>query len=226
MKHLYFLIILFIGYTGYGQEVTYPNFKGRLLNETTNFGNYKIIAQTKGDFNNDGLDDVALVVQCVDSVLLKRCHTCYPVKNTPRLLLVAVNTPTGAKIVYQNNTFVLLGDEGGMETDFQPQLSIERQQFLLMYQFTRGNLTYTFDYALENLYVAQVQSNGVTGGTGEYEFDRYDFKSGTVVCKTGFIDGETEIEKTFSFTLPIPTLSEYQSYYREEKEMVPGHSLF
>lgn len=209
------IIISFIGLFGYSQneEYQYPNFIGQSLKTILENKNWEILANASGDLNEDKVSDKAIILQSKDSIIEKRCKSCYRLKNKPRIIIVLLNKNDRYKVISQNNKFIARGDEGGMLPYLEPELSIKDGQLEIFYQYTRSNQSYTFEYRKNEMVIVYAESNGVEAASGDFENDKFDFRKQEIVSTTGNISDEIDLTKIIKFNNKPKTLSEFDEMY-------------
>lgn len=207
------LIILFLSFyiSGFYQNIDsiYPNFVGKHLSEIKQNSDWKLLEKVSGDLNKDNLDDMAIILESIDSIPEKRCSHCKLVKKKPRIILVLFNLDGTQRVKVQNNEFIARGDEGGMSTYIEPQLSIKNGLLSIYYQFTRSNQSYTFRYKNNRMEIVRAESRGVHSAIGNYENDKFDFINGTLTSETGNISEQESESKIIEFDKKPKSLSEF-----------------
>jgi uncharacterized ubiquitin-like protein YukD len=176
----------------------YPNFIGQTLDAIENNSEWNVLKKSSGDLNKDGLNDLTLILESKDSIPEKRCSGCKLLKTKPRIIVVLLNQNGGEKVIIQNNKFIARGDEGGMLPYLEPDLSIKNGLLTIYYQFTRSNQSYVFKFKNNQMEIVSAESNGVHSASANFEYDKYDFKKGEIITKTGNISQDktkTEIIK-------------------------------
>lgn len=201
---LLFLIYFVLGISQ-NKKTIFPNFIGQNLSEIENNSDWKVLQKSIGDLNKDELNDVSLILGSKVSILEKRCPDCKLLKSKPRIIVVLINNET--KI--QNNKFIARGNEGGMLPYLEPKLIIKDGFLSINYQFTRGNQSYTFEYLSNKLLITEAENNGVHSASGNFENDKYDFKTGKIISKIGNISEEKIITKIITFDIKPKSLSEF-----------------
>ena len=113
--------------------------------------------------NNDRVKDVAIVIQTKDSILEKRCNSCYASYKKGRILLILLSKGIDTTVVFQHNTFIARPDEGAMVPNLEPDLSIEQNKLTIDYQYVRGHTSYIFKLTQNDLELIAAKSSGVSG---------------------------------------------------------------
>jgi len=193
----------------------HPNFMGQSIREVENNPDWKVLRKAKGDLNQDGLLDAAIILKSKDSILTETRDHSFPDlrKNIPRIVLVLINQNSTNKVMSQNNKFIQLDDEGGMLMNLEPDLAIENGLLTIAYQYTRGVQSYTFEYNNDCMMIKYVKSFGVSGGVHEDFF--YDFASNEIIEKKkndNFPDKSWKT-KIIQFNDKAKCLSEFEYIY-------------
>ncbi len=210
-----FSLLCFLGYSQ-NNEFNYPNFIGQNLNSIENNSDWEILQKAAGDLNNDQLEDLSIILESKDSIFEKRCFDCYLLKNKPRIILVLLSE-NGNKIVnIQNNKFIARGDEGGMTNYIEPELKIENHLLTISYQYTRSNQSYTFEFENNQMEIISAESNGVESASGNFENEKFDFKKGEIISKTGNISQENDKTEIIKINIKPKSLSDFQEMYEWE----------
>ena len=208
------LTLLFLGFFILGcsqnNESIYPNFIGQNLNTIENNSDWEILKKSSGDFNKDGFNDFALILESNGSILEKRCSDCKLLKNKPRIIVILLNQNNIDTAIIQNNKFIARGDEGGMLPHLEPELSIENGLLNIYYQFTRSNQSYTFEFDNNHMVIVKAESNGVHSASGNFENDKYDFKKEEIISETGNISQEKVKTEIIKFDIKPKSLSEFE----------------
>lgn len=214
------ILILFFIYHALGftqnKESIYPNFREKYFNEVKKNSDWKVLQKVSDDLNKDGLDDIALILESIDSIPEKRCSDCRLLKNKPRIILVLFNQNGKQKVKIQNNKFIARGDEGGMSPYIEPELSIKNGLLNIYYQFTRSNQSYTFEFKNNKMEIVRAESMGVHSASGNYENDKFDFIKGTLTSKTGNISEDKSQSKIIKIEKKPKTLSEFGRMFEWE----------
>ena len=157
-----------------------------------------------GDLNNDGTDDVVLVLQCQDTIpgdTTGASGTNAP----PRKLVVLFAEGAGYSLAVDNDRFILRADEGGW---FDPFEGMEVKDGALNISFYGGSAwrysnTYTFQW-LEGAFMliaAETVSYHVAEGNGEKH--NYDFLTHRGSTTTGNMTEADAANKTTWKDLPM-----------------------
>ncbi|WP_250436117.1 hypothetical protein [Hanstruepera flava] len=211
-----FLAFVFVNGLSQTNSFIYPDFIGETFESINNNLDWKILVNAKGDLNNDNLEDLALVLESKDSVLEKRCTGCKILKQKPRVILVLINEDNTPKVIVQNNKFIARGDEGGMATYIEPELSIEDGLLTIFYEYTRSNQSYTFKKVKNNFKIVSAKSMYVHAASGNYENDEFDFLNNKIISKTGNISLEGEKIEVLEIKVKPKGLSEFGEMYEWE----------
>ncbi|CAL2081888.1 conserved hypothetical protein [Tenacibaculum sp. 190524A05c] len=218
MKKKILLQITFIlsGIVTYSQTNSiYPDFTKHSLNKVIKDENWKILIKAEGSLNKNKQKDVVLVLESKDSLIEQRIGERAR-KNLPRILVVFLDD----KIIVQNNTFIARGDEGGMLLNLKPEISIDKNELTIYYQYTRGNQSYTFNMVKNNLCLIKAQSHDVHSSSGDTEGMFYDFKKKSLTITKGNISSASEKDEKEIYTIELKNglkkLSEFTEMYKWE----------
>lgn len=197
-------------------EVNYPKFIGQYLIMIENNSQWKILKEANGDLNNDGLEDLTLILESKNSILEKRCLNCKIFKTKPRIILVFLNDGENQKTIIQNNTFIARGDEGGMLINIEPELSIKNGMLKIYYQYVRSNQSYTFEFINNQMKLVGAESNGVHSVSGDFESKKFDFIQQEIITTTGNISREGDKTEILKIDVKLKSLSEFDEMYEWE----------
>jgi hypothetical protein len=143
------------------------------------------IDSTRGDLNQDKLDDLALIFEFHAAVKEKRAYgdnttDLITELQKPRILAVYFKNKnsTGYTLSLQNNDFILRSDEGGMLGDPLQPMTISENKIQLNFQ-GGGNwkwvLNYAFLYQNKEWYLAEANNLSTHKVTGEMSSKSYNF---------------------------------------------------
>ncbi len=222
---LFILFLLVLSFSSFSQKgvFSFPNFMSQTFSDVQNNPNWNILSKASGDLNLDEHRDLTLVLETRDSVFEKRCSGCKLLKNKPRVLLVLLGDEISYKVFIQNNKFIARGDEGGMASYIQPELSIRNNNLIIYYQFTRSNISYSFEYAKGKMIINRARVNSVQSATGDFEGNIYNFKKKNIIVTTGNISEEEDEVDTLKLSVQPKTLSKFQEMM--EWEVAPDKYL-
>lgn len=112
---------------------------------------WKILASDVGDLNGDGLLDLAIAMECEDTIRHVRPGGTTSLTR-PRTLLIALGAgQSHYKALIRNNDFLMRSDE---DPGAPPELALEisdARSLTLRYQFQRGKAWFTFALAQDQL---------------------------------------------------------------------------
>ncbi len=202
------LFLVCISFRPQDEKFAYPDFKARLSKKEA--ASWKVLKKTTGDLNNDGIEDLAVIYETIDSVGNFRCTTAYIDTVPARSLVVFLSSGKHLLKIVQNNDFIARANEGGMLTYLEPEIVIEKSQLKISYQYTRSNETYTFSLVNDSLRLIELYRGGISSaGMGSTEFTWVDFDNNSVVIEKGFIDSDTSEIDTFRLNATrLKTLNE------------------
>jgi len=121
---LFILLIAFVN-SIHAQTFSYPqiNKTGKSIHDFVPAG-WTILQSVKGDLNKDGLPDVVLVLQHIDTVQLitVKDDDKDTVTTKPRLLAIVFKNErtTGYSLAQQSNTFILTNEQKYMDDPLEP----------------------------------------------------------------------------------------------------------
>ena len=216
MKNKLIIIVLISCFTiGYAQnnKSVFPNFMGQDSMTISKNANWKILVKSIGDLDKDKHNDCVLILESKESILEKRCSDCKLLKNKPRIILVLINTNGKLITTIQNNNFIARGNEGGMAPYIEPELFIKNGFLTIFYQYTRGNMSYSFKYKNNDMLIVNAISNRVEAASGNYEFDTYDFKKRKIIVKKGNIAQNNEATEIIKIKKTPQKLTEFKEMY-------------
>lgn len=122
-----------------------------------------------GDLNRDGTDDVALVLQCQDTIPGDTTGRAGASPAPPRKLVVLMAMEGQYRLVLDNDRFVLRADEGGL---FDPFAGVAIEAGMLVLRFYGGSAlrysnSYTFRYARSGFRMTAAEAVSYHAATGE-----------------------------------------------------------
>ena len=171
MKNIIVLFILLaVVSASYCQAFNYPVIqpRGKSINDFIP-SNWILKDSSVGDLNGDHIKDMALVIQCKDTVNEFRPDSSFH-KAKPVVLLIFFKNSSGLfHLVLQNNTVILRSGEGGWDDDPYRKLDISKQILSITFDVNRGFSTYKFKYQNENFFligaIDEITGHGETSHT-------------------------------------------------------------
>ena len=139
----------------------------------------------------------------------------------PRIIVVLLHKNGENKVVFQNNKFILLADEGGMLPYLGPELSIAKGFLIIKYQYTRSTLSYTFEYDTNQMLIRKAEKKGTSGGL--YEDFVYDFVKTLIIEKKKNGEYGKWYTKYLKIKEKAKSLSEFEHAY--DWELAENHYL-
>lgn len=182
----------------------YPDFTNISYSQISENNEWKILTSVEGDLNKDSLVDLVLILESTDSIFEKRCESCDSLRNKARIILVLLQEADTHRVILQNNHFIARPDEGGMLSFLEPEISIKNHQLIISYEYTRGNIAYTFAYEKDDLVLLDARSAGVSGGY--FESDHFDFTNKMILSESGSISDES----TNTDTIPMNHIERFR----------------
>lgn len=214
------LILLIPGFlmatVGYGQDTLFPDFVGKDHERIENTEGWEVLTWAEGDLNQDGIDDLSIILESADSVSESRCESCKSVMTRPRIILVLISTRGVLKVISQNNEFIARANEGGMTSDLIPSLSIKEGLLIITYEYVRSSTTYRFVYMYQKMILVSAEISGIHAVTGDFEKHIFNFQMGEMITITGNISREREDERRQRINVSPRTLAEFGRMYEWE----------
>jgi len=200
------------------KKIVYPDFTNSTFSEIENNKGWKILVFAKGYLNLDTQNDFAVVLESKDSVFEYRHNQVKKQKNKARIILVMINVNNQLKVISQNNVFIARPDEGGMLPYLAPEIFIKNNQLTIYYQYTRANISYSFEYENNQMVLIEAKSTGVTSATGDFESDHFDFKKKRIVSEAGHISSDVSKKEIhlMKSDIELKKLSEFKQMYEWE----------
>lgn len=200
------------------QESIYPDFTNSPFSEINNQKDWEILVSAKGLLNTDTKEHLAIVLESKESVFEYRDNQLKKRKNKARVILILMNVNDQLKVISQNNVFIKRPDEGGMLPYIAPELFIKNKQLIISYQYTRGNISYTFEYENNDMILIEAKSAGVTSATGNFESDYFNFKKKHIVSVTGHISSDVDKKEIHPMKsdIELKKLSDFKQMYEWE----------
>lgn len=177
-----------------------------------------------GDLNNDQVDDVAFVLQCLDSLEGDTTGRTGWSPVPPRKLVVLLAMPDGYRLVQDNDRFILRADEGGW---FDPYEGMAIADGLLVIRFYGGSAwrysrSYSFRYGRGGFHLVAAETADYHATSGEGAAYRIDFINHRMEVTTGNITEEEETNETTVKELPPDGLRSFSTFARPFTWMIDG----
>ncbi|MEE1943922.1 hypothetical protein VRU48_02305 [Pedobacter sp. KR3-3] len=147
--------------------------------------NWKAIDTAYGDLNNDGLEDMALVLEYNFPVTERRAYGDSETElikefQKPRILAIFFKQKpsNGYQLVLQNNNFILRSEEGGALGEPFKELSIKNNTLNLLFEGGndwRWKLAYEFKYQHKQWALIKANNTYYNITSGEISDKTYDF---------------------------------------------------
>ncbi|EGO63794.1 lysozyme inhibitor LprI family protein [Acetonema longum] len=142
---------------------------------------WKLIKQASGDLNEDGLDDIAGVIE-YDAPYRRGLEEA-----PPRILFIALKEKNGYRLSIQKNKFILKADEGGVWGDPFHSISVDRGSCLITF-YGGSNYRWAYDlrfrYQNEGWYLIGFTAENWYTGTGNGEKEDYNLLTGVEIIST------------------------------------------
>lgn len=153
---------------------------------------WKLIKNTSGDLNRDGLDDIAGVIEYKNN---------YPKDSEEapsRILLIALQEKDHYRLSVQTEKAILTADQGGVWGDPLESLSVNRGSILINFyggSNYRWAYRYRFRYQNKAWYLIGATITSYFTGTGEGTTEDYNLLTGFMIVTTIDKNGKSQ-EKT------------------------------
>jgi hypothetical protein len=210
---IFFLTILFN--VSYGQTFLYPAIKlnGQSITDFIPPG-WSVLDSVYGDLNNDGLKDIAIILQHKDSVSLVNTLED-TVLTQPRILLILFKNTANNKffLIEQSNSFIINHDNAVMDDPYQDIaidkgiLKIDIHLFYSMGSWYSTNSTYKFRYEGKEFKLIGADLSTIHRGTLDYENYSYNF----LTKKRSYSKGNEE-KGTKKTTLKSFSLTSFKTF--------------
>jgi hypothetical protein len=217
------LLFILVSFKSQENDFVYPDFQAKMSKAAA--AKWKILKKTIGDINQDGIQDMAVIYETRDSVEQYRCTSEYKTKIPARVIAMYLNDGIRFKKILQNNDFIARADEGGMLPFLEPEISISKNELLILFQYTRSNTSYSFKLLNDSLRLISAFSGGVSSpGAGSTEFNTFDFIKKWIIQEKGFVYSDTSKTDTIRFHIDrLKTLNELKCMYTYE--VIPDFDL-
>jgi hypothetical protein len=156
---------------------------------------WTVIDQTYGDLNNDGLADLAIILEydkAIDETRVYGDNSSAIIKETqkPRILALFFKDKSSGNyyLSTQNNDFILRSEEGGKMGDPLQKIAIKDQQLYLRFQGGsewRWELGYTFKFENKDWFLTSAINLYFNQNTGDMTERVYDFKTRELFTTVG-----------------------------------------
>lgn len=217
MKHTFLILFsLFLIKGTFAQTFKFPELpqQGKLANLVPS--NWKIIDSVSGDLNNDGIKDLALILEFYRPVKESRAYGDNTTEiiteiQKPRILAIYFRrSATGSyKLVTQNNNFILRSEEGGISGDPLRAAVIKDNKLNLSFEGGgnwRWKLNYAFKYSHGEWVLENANNYAYNEESGEMTDRQYDFLKQKKTTISGKIHnrstGNQSVEQAFPNKTP------------------------
>ncbi|WP_121965673.1 hypothetical protein [Myroides sp. N17-2] len=152
---------------------------------------FEIQHEAKGDLNNDGLKDYAIV-------LTDKTHLY-----DERPMLIVLQQTDGTYRLDKMSKVVMPSKYFKASNYDNEEITIEKHQLVihLYNEYASGNTKYKFSYQDKELYLSQLDD--YSRGSGIHIFLSVDFFSEKIKLETGDANTDPETEKTEYFDMPV-----------------------
>lgn len=213
MKHTFLILLSFFFINGtFAQAFKFPELphQGQLSDLTPS--NWKIIDSVSGDLNNDGIKDLALILEFYRPVKESRAYGDNTTEiiteiQKPRILAIYFRrSATGSyKLITQNNNFILRSEEGGISGDPLRAMTIKNNQLNLSFEGGgnwRWKLNYAFKYTNKEWQLETANNYAFNEESGEMNDRQYDFLKQKKITITGKIHNRSTGNKSVKQAFP------------------------
>jgi len=155
---------------------------------------WKVMVQASGDLNQDGRDDLAVIIERLETAKHERAcgKEGYDSHAAPRILLIALAADGGYQLAGSDNGVVLRSDEGGVWGDPFQSLEIARGTVVLTHyagSAWRWGVVQRFRFQNEGWYlIGHTESSHHTVSEQMSEYD-YNLSTGKVAIKATSAEG-------------------------------------
>jgi hypothetical protein len=143
---------------------------------------WKLVKQTSGDINRDGLIDIAGVLE------LNKSYNPRVELAPPRILFIALKKPNGLyHLLVQSNKAILKADEGGIWGDPFDSIAVKNGTFIIYFyggSNHRWSLIYTFKFQKNSMYLVEAEKVNYFNVTGEGTKINYYLLTGIMLKST------------------------------------------
>ncbi len=215
----FIVLFLLLGKIGIAQSFAYPVIasEGKSVADFIPKG-WAVLDSSSGDLNKDKIDDVAMVLQYIDSVAFVNEFDTTVAR--PRMLIVLFKQGGAWRLAEQSNTFILMNDNPSMD---EPLASISAGgnvlsvRFHLWYSMGSWYVTdteYKFRYSGNGFELIGAENSSFHRATHDYENLSYNFLTKKYSITIG--NDESGKAKTKWYKLPegkLKTLKELEKPY-------------
>ena len=143
---------------------------------------WNLIKKATGDLNNDGLEDIAGVIE-----YNKPYNKSALEKAPPRILFIALREKNGYRLSIQTEKAILKADQGGVWGDPFESISVNRGSLLIKFyggSNYRWAYNYRFSYQNASWNLIGYTSNSWYTGTGAGKREDYNLLTGIMIVST------------------------------------------
>ncbi len=225
-QSLIFILSIFF-HASYGQTFLYPVIKSS-VQRIVDFvpAGWTILDSAYGDLNKDELNDAAIILQHIDSVLLVN-NSEDTVLTQPRILLLIFKNSANNKfsLKKQSNSFILKHDNDIMDDPYQGIaidkgiLKIDFHIFYKMGSWFSTSSTYKFRYDGKDFKLFGADYSTFDWATLDYDDFSYNFLTKKRTCSKGNDQSGTKKTTLKTFTLiSLKTFNTFKEPYSWEIE--------
>ncbi len=187
---------------------------------------WKIIANAEGSLQDNEDNDVAIVIQLLDSENVKIWED-FGIRSldaNPRILFILLKEGDEYKLIEQSNTFILSHEEFNMTDPFQTieinegVLQIDFELFSTMGSWSMSTASHKFKYDGQDFILINSDVNNLHRGSGEFERREYNFLTKTVLIKSGTLSVDEKEESRVFMIENLITLKTFKRPFELEIE--------
>lgn len=183
---------------------------------------WTVVDQAYGDLNNDGLADLAVILEydkAIDETRVYGDNSSAIIKETqkPRILALCFKDKSSGNyyLSTQNNDFILRSEEGGKLGDPLQKIAIKDQQLYLRFQGGsewRWELGYTFKFENKDWFLTSAINLYFNQNTGDMTERVYDFKTRELFTTVGNLHRRDIANKKTSEVLYFSQLRTFKTF--------------
>ncbi len=183
---------------------------------------WTVIDRTYGDLNNDGLADLAVILEydkAIDETRVYGDNSSAIIKETqkPRILALFFKDKSSGNyyLSTQNNDFILREEEGGKMGDPLQKIAIKDQKLYLRFQGGsewRWELGYTFKFENKDWFLTSAINLYFNQNTGDMTERVYDFKTRELFTTVGNLHRRDIANKKTSEVLYFSQMRTFKTF--------------
>lgn len=224
MRCLFSILILFYAQFSFAQSFSFPKLPAQGMQVSALIpSNWKAIATTFGDLNNDRVEDLAFILEFDKAITERRAYGDGETElikelQKPRILAIYFKDAKTGKYNFalQNNNFVLRSEEGGALGEPFKALSIKNNQLNLAFEGGsdwRWKLNYDFKLQNREWTLVQAMHTYYNASSGEMTIKAYDFSNRRMTLTKGNLftrDNANEVSEEILYFSQLRTLNNFK----------------